>query len=402
MPAMSEVSSRPLRVCYFGTYRANYNRNQIMIAGLRLAGIEVVECHETLWRGIEDRSWAAAGGWLTPAFWVRLVRAYLRLLRRYRQVGAYDVLVAGYPGILDVFLARILANLRGKPLVWDVFLSIYEVACERGWQQSRPFSVRLLNWVEALALRMPHLGLLDTPFYADWFRKQYPRLHTPLDHVLIGVDERIFSTPESFSPAPAGEATLADERQEPACRVLYYGTYLPNHGIRIILEAMQLLTDHPEIQLEMVGKGVEASLAHELAAQWRLSNITFVDWLEKQELVKRILQADIILGAFGNTLHSLVTVHNKTYEGLAMGRVVLTGDSPVMRQYFHPGEDVYLCRQADPHGLAQAILTLAADPQLRKRIGENGRRHVQAHFTLHHIGASFGEILRRLVDAFER
>ena len=37
-----------MRVCYFGTYRAEYSRNQIMIEGLRRNGVEVIECHETL------------------------------------------------------------------------------------------------------------------------------------------------------------------------------------------------------------------------------------------------------------------------------------------------------------------------------------------------------------------
>jgi hypothetical protein len=29
------INERPLRVCYFGTYRAEYSRNRIMIEGLR-------------------------------------------------------------------------------------------------------------------------------------------------------------------------------------------------------------------------------------------------------------------------------------------------------------------------------------------------------------------------------
>jgi hypothetical protein len=52
-----------LRVCYFGTYRANYSRNQIMIEGLRRNGVEVVECHERLWHSLEDRVQVASGGW---------------------------------------------------------------------------------------------------------------------------------------------------------------------------------------------------------------------------------------------------------------------------------------------------------------------------------------------------
>ena len=50
-PMGKEKSSQ---VCYYGTYRTNYNHNQMMMAGLRLNGVDVIECHETLWNGIED------------------------------------------------------------------------------------------------------------------------------------------------------------------------------------------------------------------------------------------------------------------------------------------------------------------------------------------------------------
>ena len=257
---MDKQGRAPLRVCYFGTYRANYNRNQIMIAGLRLAGVEVMECHASLWRGIEDRARAAGGGWLSPAFWGRVIKAYFQLLRRYRQVGNYDVLVVGYPGILDVFLARLLTSLRRKPLVWDVLLSVYEVACERGWQQTKPITVKLLHWLEASALRMPDLGLLDTPQYAEWFRQQYPHLRTPLQHVLIGADERFFAPPAAMAAPASAEELVEAAHSGQACRVLYYGAYLPNHGIRIILEAARALLEHTHIRFEMIGQGIEHGL----------------------------------------------------------------------------------------------------------------------------------------------
>ena len=59
----SRVTDKKMRVCYFGTYRVRYSRNQIMIEGLRRNGVEVIECHEELWRGIEDRVEVASGGW---------------------------------------------------------------------------------------------------------------------------------------------------------------------------------------------------------------------------------------------------------------------------------------------------------------------------------------------------
>ncbi len=82
-----DLDDQRLRVCYFGTFRDNYSRNQIMIEGLRRNGVEVLECHARLWQGVEDRVQAASGGWLRPAFVARVLRAYGGLLRAYRQVA---------------------------------------------------------------------------------------------------------------------------------------------------------------------------------------------------------------------------------------------------------------------------------------------------------------------------
>ena len=95
-----------MRVRYFGTYRAEYSRNQIMIEGLRRAGVEVIECHETLWHGIEDRVQVTSGGWISPAFLWRVLRTYGHLLAKYLKMGPYDIMVVGYPGQFDVYLAR--------------------------------------------------------------------------------------------------------------------------------------------------------------------------------------------------------------------------------------------------------------------------------------------------------
>ena len=51
----ANIPDDKLKVCYFGTYRAEYSRNQIMIEALRCSGVEVIECHEQLWKSIDDR-----------------------------------------------------------------------------------------------------------------------------------------------------------------------------------------------------------------------------------------------------------------------------------------------------------------------------------------------------------
>jgi len=374
----------PLRVCYFGTYRAEYSRNQIMIEGLRRAGVEVIECHATLWHGIEDRIQTTSGGWLRPAFWRRVLQTYVQLLKRYRQVGTYDILIVGYPGQFDVFLARLLTWLRRKPLVWDIFMSIYLVALERGLDKRSRFTIGLLRHLEWAACRLPDRLILDTSEYVTWFGKTHGIPTQRFRLVPTGADDRV------FHPIPS---PMPENR---AFRVIYYGTFIRNHSVEHIVEAARLLADDPSIQFEFIGDGPEREKAQEIANRYHLGNVTFVEWLEKAELVKRMAQADVCLGAFGATPQSLMTVQNKIYEGLAMTRPVITGDSPAVRQILKHGEHIYLCGRENPISLAEAVKTLKQNPTLRQSIAQNGHKLYLEKFTTSALGLQFKHYITEL------
>lgn len=368
------MNAQPLRVCYFGTYRADYSRNQIMIEGLRRNGVEVIVCHQPLWHGIEDRVQTASGGWLRPAFVARVVRTYWRLLQDHRRVLDYDVLVLGYPGQMDVYLARLLAWLRRRPLVLDVFMSIYLIAQERGLTAQHPVTGRLIYWIERLALLLPDQLIQDTAEYVAWFQSAFKLDPDRFRLVPTGADDRIFH--------PVDVAGRKDGRFQ----VLYYGTFIPNHGVEQIIEAARILKDHPEIHFELIGEGPTKARAMALARDYGLANVTFVDWVDRQALPRQAAAADLFLGAFGTTPQSLMTVQNKIYEGLAMARPVVTGDSPTVRSQIGHGTVAYLVKRGDPQALAQAILTLRGDPALRERLARCGHQLFASKFSTVRIG----------------
>lgn len=107
-----------------------------MIAALRSAGVDVKICHETLWHSIEDRENVTAGGWRSPKFWWRVIKAYTILILKSFSIGNFDVMIIGYPGQFDVFLARLICALKRRPLVWDILMSVYLVALERKLEDS--------------------------------------------------------------------------------------------------------------------------------------------------------------------------------------------------------------------------------------------------------------------------
>ena len=111
---LSTGKPAPFSVCFFGTYRADYVRNEVMIAGLEANGITVYRCHSQLWTSVADRVEQAGGGWRSPAFLWRVIKAYWLLWQRHREIPEYDVMLIGYPGHFDTFLGTFLAARRGK------------------------------------------------------------------------------------------------------------------------------------------------------------------------------------------------------------------------------------------------------------------------------------------------
>ncbi|MFQ6058721.1 MAG: glycosyltransferase [Anaerolineae bacterium] len=375
-----------MRVCYFGTYDTEQSRNSIIIQGLRANGVEVVECHASLWRDTEDKMRGLQGGWRSPRLLGRVMRSYLQLLRRYAQVGDYDVMVVGYAGHFDLFLARLLSFLSGKPLVFDAFVSLTETVVEdRGLVRPGSLMARLLRLVDRWSCRLADLVLLDTQAHCRYFQREFGLSPARLRHVPVGADGVYRSSKfkaQSSNPF----------------RVLYFGQYIPLHGVEYILRAARLLEGRHDIRFELVGKGQTYEGARALARELGLRNVTFHHtWLSAGDLISRhILPADICLGIFGLSPKAQRVVPYKVFVALAMARPLITGDSPAAREVLVNGETALLCPMGDPQALARAILRLKEAPALRQGIAEGGYQAFQERFAPQAIGAVVKEILEEV------
>ena len=181
-------------------------------------------------------------------------------------------------------------------------------------------------------------------------------------------------------------------------RVLYYGTFIANHGVSHIVEAARLLSPHRDITFELVGDGPERARVADMVRDYGLTNVDMVGWLDQDALRDRIAQADLCLGVFGLTPQSMMTVHNKIKESMAMAKPVLTGDSPAARDAFVHGRDLYLCRRADPLALAAAIVELQQRTEFREQLARTGRETVLRDYTIEKNGERFAAILQRVAE----
>ena len=83
---------------------------------------------------------------------------------------------------------------------------------------------------------------------------------------------------------------------------------------------------------------------------------------------------------------------NVVLEASASGLPVVATRVGGVPEVVKEGETGFLCDREDTDGLVSAVSKLVADDDLRRRMGEQGRRFVQENHSLERLGKSLAEL----------
>jgi len=322
-----------------------------MIRGLRENGVEVIECHAEVWKGIEDKS--QVSNWPDRLrLLVRWLLSYPVLIWRYLRLPKHDVVVVGYMGHLDVLVLWPFAKLRGVPIIWDAFLSLYNTVVEDRnlVAPNHPLARFLFAW-EWIVCRAAGLLILDTQAHADYFTQQFKVLPHRIGVVFVGAETNAFPLRPKATRMKAPNESLT---------VLFYGQFIPLHGIETIIRAAQQ-AESEAIQWILIGRGqMELKIRNMLQAH-PLPKLEWIPWVPYEELVQWIHRADICLGIFGNSDKAARVIPNKIFQILSSGKPLITRESPAIRELLSPEmPGVFLLPPAEPTALVYAIRKFAA------------------------------------------
>jgi len=373
-----------LKVCYFGTYD-NRERNTIIIKGLKENGVEVYECNVNAWGNVKDKS--QVKGFLGRLIVLnRIILSYIRVVFKYFGIKEHDVVVVRYPGYIDVFIAKLLTIFSKKLVVLDAFLSLYEMLVEdRKLVHPKSIFAKLCFLIDKYSTLVADKVLLDTNSHIDYYCDVFEFKRSKFARVLVGADDSI------FYPRTQNEET------KKVFDVLFFGKFIPLHGISVIVEAAKMLNSEDDIKFTIIGKGQEYDKVKELADKLDVSNINWINWITYKELPKYINKADVCLGIFGDTEKADRVIPHKVFESMATGKAIITADTTAIQEVLIDKKSAILCKKANAKALADAIMLLKRDESLRRRIAQNGYETFKRMATPKKVGKQLKEVIMELI-----
>ncbi len=337
-------------ICYIGDYNPLYPRHRVIIRGLRENGVEVIECP------------------------IKTLRELIDVIRKHNKQADYFFI--GYSDSRMFWMARLFAK---KPILWDAFYSLYD-----NWvfdrKLVRPGSIKakyywFLDWICCMAATVV---ILDTNANIDYFRRTFHLPNKKFLRVLVGTDDSVM-TQRSKNP---------DEKK---FIVEFHGRYIPVQGVEYIVRAAKLLQTHKDIHFVLVGDGQEYTKIRTLAENLQLQNIEFHPVVPYDYLPRFIADADVCIGLMGNLDRGSRAIPNKVYEASAMSRPSINMDGPGIRELYTDRESIMLFKGGDSQDLADKILELKNDQELRERIAQNAYLLYLQHGTPSAIGKQLFE-----------
>jgi glycosyltransferase involved in cell wall biosynthesis len=171
--------------------------------------------------------------------------------------------------------------------------------------------------------------------------------------------------------------------------VLFYGQFIPLHGIDTIIRAARILEDN-DVRWILIGKGQEEQKISALLAEHPLEKVKWIPWVPYEELIGWIASAQVCLGIFDAGGKASRVIPNKVFQILAAGKPLITRDSPAIRELVSPEDPgVCLIPPNDPERLAAAVGAIRLGRGTTS--GLHGR--IRERFEIEAIGRKLADVL---------
>jgi len=123
--------------------------------------------------------------------------------------------------------------------------------------------------------------------------------------------------------------------------------------------------------------------------------VTFVGMAPRAKVPAYLAAADVVAVPSVHHAGYVDGLPNVALEAMAAGKPLIATRVGGLPQVVRDGENGFLVEERDPAALAEAILRLSSDPQLRRTMGAAGRERILESLTWERVAERFCDVLER-------
>jgi glycosyltransferase involved in cell wall biosynthesis len=317
-------------------------------------------------------------------FWSFMLSSFLTGLG----VKKVDLVWGTSPPIFQGLTAWALARSKHVPFLFEV-RDLWPAFAISVGVLHQPILIKLSEWLEGFLYRHSDLVVVNSPGYIQHVQNRGAH-HVEL--VPNGTDTTM------FSPSLDGTYFRQEHALENKFVTLYAGAHGLSNDLGVLLEAAKRILDRKDIFIVLLGDGKDKPDLLSQAAREGLDNVIFLPPIPKVKMPYALTAADACVAILKPVDVYKTTYPNKVFDYMAAGKPVILAIDGVIKEVIENAEGGIPIPPGNPEALANAILTLADNPELAIRMGRQARQYVETHFDRIKLASKFMEIINSLVS----
>ena len=303
-------------------------------------------------------------------------------------VRKVDLVWGTSPPIFQGITAWALARLKRVPFLFEVRDLWPAFAIAVGVLHQR-ILIKLSEWLERFLYHRANEVVVNSPGY---IQHVLSRGAHQVDLIPNGTDISMFTPFINGIPFRQAHGLGSN------FIALYAGAHGMSNDLSIVLEAAKGLLARKDISIVLLGDGKDKPSLQAKAARDGLENLVFLPPIPKVDMPSALAAADACIAILKPIELYKTTYPNKVFDYMAAGKPVLLAIDGVIREVIENAGAGIPVPPGDSVALANAIRSLADNPDLAHRMGKQARSYVETHFDRASMASKYIEIMGRLVS----
>ncbi|MBL4930256.1 glycosyltransferase family 4 protein [Clostridium paridis] len=290
-----------------------------------------------------------------------------------KHIENQDVVITESPPLFLGWSGYIISKMKKAKFVFNVSDLWPESAVKLGVLNNKLF-IKMSTWLEEFCYRKAKLvtgqtkgivnNIVDRGFSKD-------KVHL----ITNGVDTEFFKK-ENRDDEYRKELGISDKFS-----VCYAGIHGIAQGLEVIILTAEILREYKDIHFMFYGDGPEKDKLIEMTKEKGLNNITFMPVQMKPAMPRIIASMDATIVPLKKLDLFKGALPSKMFEALASELPIILAVEGEAEALIKDANAGIVVEPENPNEIAEAVLRLYKDAELKNQLGENGRRYVIKNYS---------------------